>query len=400
MRRQFVGWAVIVLALAVTPAARGQIPYSYTLIAITGGTQPYTGLYSPSLNASGTAAFGANLTGNASGVFVGNGTTTTTIAQTGTTFTAFSDASGVILPAISPTSTSVAFFATRTPGAGGGGGIFRGNGATTTPIGTTPTFTTFNIIPAINSANTVSFTAAPAAGGQGVFSGTGGAATTIATSGTAVPSFVGPTAINSAGTVAFIANFADNSQQVLIGNGGPVSPIATTGTAVPSFAGPVSINGSAAVAFVGNLAGGGRAVFRGTTSTVDTIASTGTMVTTIGDFASINSIGAVAFAAQLSSGGQAIFTGDGATTNTVIQSGAALSGSTVQTLALGSFALNDLGQVAFVARLADGRQGVYVATPVPEAGGVFTIAAAVATLAGAGWRFRRPTFLYSSSQGS
>src|SRR5205823_7010846 len=111
-----------------------------------------------------------------------------------------------ILPAINPTSNAVAFFANLTSG---GSGIFRGDGTTTTPIGTTPTFTTFNTFPAINSANTVSFTAALPNGTQQVLAGNGTTTTPIATSGTSVPNFAGPTAINASGTVAFIANFSN-----------------------------------------------------------------------------------------------------------------------------------------------------------------------------------------------
>ncbi len=386
---RLIACAALVAATLAPPAARGQTTYSYTLIATTGGTSPFAGLFAPSVNAAGTAAFGATLTAGGQGVFTSNGTTTTTIAQTGTTFSTFRlTTTDPILPAISPTSNAVAFFANLT---GGGQGIFRGDGATTTTIASTPTFATFNTFPAINSAGTVSFTAGLPAGTQQVLAGTGTTTTPIATSGTTVPSFAGPTAINAAGTVAFIANFSNGSQQVLVGNGGPVSPIATTGTAVTSFAGPVSINGSGTVAFVGTLAGGGQAVFAGNTSTVTTIASTGTSVTGFGNFASINASNQVAFLATLSGGGQEIFVGNGTTAIPVIKTGDALAGSTVTSLALGSFAFNDLGQVAFAAGLANGRQGVFVATPVPEPAAVLTAAAAGIALAGAVRRGRRGT---------
>ena len=398
--QRLVAWAITVATLVITPAAHGQITYSYTLIAITGGTSPFAGVFAPSLNAAGTTAFGANLAAGGSGVFIGNGGATTTIAQTGPTFASFvnpGDLSGVILPSINPTSNTVAFFATRTAAAGGGSGIFAGTGAATTTIASAPNFNTvFNSRPAINSANTVSFVAATSTVQQ-VLVGNGGATTPIATSGTTVPSFVGPTAINGSGTVAFIANFSNGSQQVLVGNGGPVSPIATTGGTVPTFVGPVSINVPGTVAFVGNLTGGGQAVFAGNTSGVGTVASTGGAVAAFGDFASINSSSLVAFAATMSGGGQTIFTGNGTTANPVIQTGTPLSGSTVQSLALGAFAFNDLGQVAFAAQLADGRQGVYVATPVPEPAGVLTIAAAGLALAGAIRRGRHHLLTHAKS---
>ena len=70
---QFAGWIVLVTALTVPSVARSQITYSFTRIAVTSGTSPFSGVFAPSLNAAGTAAFGANLTAGGSGVFIGAG---------------------------------------------------------------------------------------------------------------------------------------------------------------------------------------------------------------------------------------------------------------------------------------------------------------------------------------
>jgi hypothetical protein len=59
-----------------------------------------------------------------------------------------------------------------------------------------------------------------------------------------------------------------------------------------------------------------------------------------------------------------IFTGPNPVVDKVIAKGDALDGSTVRFVALThSQALNEFGQIAFVAGLADGREGVYRADP-------------------------------------
>jgi hypothetical protein len=50
--------------------------------------------------------------------------------------------------------------------------------------------------------------------------------------------------------------------------------------------------------------------------------------------------------------------------NKVIGGGDVLFGSQVQSLSIARESLNDQGQIAFTANLADGRHGVYVATPI------------------------------------
>src|SRR5581483_4842645 len=69
---RFVGWAVLVAALAGPPTARGQT-YNFTQVAITGTGSPFAGVFAPSLNAAGTVAFGATLTAGGQGIFTGNG---------------------------------------------------------------------------------------------------------------------------------------------------------------------------------------------------------------------------------------------------------------------------------------------------------------------------------------
>lgn len=76
-----------------------------------------------------------------------------------------------------------------------------------------------------------------------------------------------------------------------------------------------------------------------------------------------------------------IFTGPDVNLDKVIATGDALDGSTVSQIAFGRGGLNDAGQVAFWARLADGRQGVYIAAvPEPSILALLAVGAATWTL--------------------
>jgi hypothetical protein len=85
----------------------------------------------------------------------------------------------------------------------------------------------------------------------------------------------------------------------------------------------------------------------------------------------INNNGDVAFLAELDSGGSGIFVGPDPVTDRVIGTGDTLDGSTITNLRFCDEGLNDSGQLAFVATLEDPtspegfRTAVFRATPVP-----------------------------------
>src|SRR5262249_29841714 len=98
-----------------------------------------------------------------------------------------------------------------------------------------------------------------------------------------------------------------------------------------------------------------------------------TVVDDTGAFASfgfapaLNARGQVAFEGTTKAGRVGIFTGSDPKKDRVIAVGDALDGSIVVDLGASAFgaALNNNGQIAFIAQLADGRTGVYRADPVP-----------------------------------
>ena len=92
----------------------------------------------------------------------------------------------------------------------------------------------------------------------------------------------------------------------------------------------------------------------------------------------MNNLGKPVFLAGLDNGAFGIFTGPDPVADKVIQLGETLFGSTATSFTLvpvgenyGNTDINDAGQVAFHYQLANGRQGIAVATPTPEPG-IFT----------------------------
>jgi hypothetical protein len=110
---------------------------------------------------------------------------------------------------------------------------------------------------------------------------------------------------------------------------------------------------------------------------LDIAALSGTSYSSFGAFTSIAPNGGVVFAANLVGGGQGIFTGSDPVANHVIRTGDILNGSTVVNVALANRAINGAGQIAFQVTLADGRQAVFIATPVPEPVGMLAVATGI-----------------------
>ncbi len=185
-------------------------------------------------------------------------------------------------------------------------------------------------------------------------------------------SFFGSASINDGGTVAF--RFHERVFQegvgsvtlkyIMMSTGTTPTPVADSSGSYSGFGDP-SLNDGGQLAFQGFLDAGGSEILRsddGTTLT--SIADTG------GPFSflyavSLNDSGQVAFHASLDAGGIGIFTGPDPIADKVIAVGDPLATSTVtQIINFGREGLNAAGQVAFIARLADGTEGVFRADPV------------------------------------
>jgi hypothetical protein len=125
------------------------------------------------------------------------------------------------------------------------------------------------------------------------------------------------------------------------------------------------INNSNTVAFAG-VVNGVFAIYRTSDGvTIDRVSDATVNVQSGNPFA-INDAGEVAYEAGNPAGtGAGIYIGTGAALRPVIEPGDALDGSTVVGVRLWPEGFNNPGQVAFHARLADGREGIYRADPPP-----------------------------------
>jgi hypothetical protein len=400
---------------------------SITQIARAGQAAPdsngtFQGFFSPVFNDLGQAAFNAYLTGTSGvgtddgGIFLGSGGSITQIAREGQaapggngTFSSFD------LPVIN-NSGQAAFFAFLTGTTGGGAddsGIFRGSGGSITQIAragqaapdANGTFSAFGGNPVLNDSGQAAFFAGltgTSGGGTdntGIFRGSGGSITQIAREGQAAPdangtfsNFFDPV-LNDLGQAAFLASLTGTSgggtdnTGIFRGSGGSLTQIARAGQAAPDangtfsgFGNPVlNDSGQAAFsAFLTGTSGGGTdnsGIFRGSGGSLTQIARKGqTAPDANGTFSNffdpvLNNSGQAAFTAFLTgtSGGgtdnSGIFTGDGIDFLQVVRTGDSLAGSTVTSASLGSDGLNQHGQIAYLATLANGNEVVRRWTP-------------------------------------
>ena len=193
---------------------------------------------------------------------------------------------------------------------------------------------------------------------------------------------ISPVSMNDSQTVAFLA-LAAGKAGIYRGSAVPLietGSVVAGGTVGISLVRPV-INNSGTVAFVGSVGGIGAHAYT---------TSDGVSVTLVGtnpiDRLAINDSGAIAYRKNTSGGsaaGEGLYVGQpGSIDKRVIGFGDPLDGSTFQTGFLWEESLNNHGQIAFWAQLADGRQGVYRANPVPV---LTSLSPSSATVGGAGF---------------
>jgi hypothetical protein len=254
---------------------------------------------------------------------------------------------------------------------GGGDALYIAAGGAVSQIANNQSGSPFSgfAAPAINNSNQVAFVAGFGPN-QGVFRYQNGAFTLIADNTSAFDGFANnQVGINAAGAVAFFARYPQGGggkEGLFVGSGGALVTIADTST----FAGFTdvlpSINSLGQVAFTATLTDGSQGIFVGSGGSLLKIADTSGQFSGLGT-AAINDSGQVVFAGYLKTGGSGLFTSNGITTEEVLAQGDSLFGSTViGTVGVGGLAENNSGQIVLIAQLADGRQEVVVANPVPE----------------------------------
>jgi hypothetical protein len=370
--------ASVILALCLTTAARGG-EGGYTFKRIADNTGSFISFsFAPAINNDGTVVFQALETptpqnDSPEGVFTGRGGPVTTVADSLTgpfgffnSAPAINDAGEVAFLADSPDESTTTLFKAGRRGL-----------TTIVTTGTGPNDFEFIFFPSINEQGEVAFSSQLHGGVDGSFKGSGGPLTTIVESNT---TFFLNSTINDAGEVAVVFVNALHAG-ILSGEGGPVTTlIDDTGPAgdFGTFTSPVAFFGETAainnkdeVVFKGFSGQPGAALFRLRHGKLETLAETTTgRFLDLGSQPALNNRGEVAFLGTLPGGAQGIFTGADPVGDKVIQVGDPLDGSTVSdlTFAFANTGLNDRGAIAFVASLADGRQGIFVATPDVDEG--------------------------------
>jgi hypothetical protein len=295
-------------------------------------------------------------------VHTGNGGPLTTISSSGSFFRGFTGRASINDKGL------VAFHGF--PDEPFASGIFTGSGGPITPVAVvSPNGGFFHSVtdrPAINDAGTVGFVASYSGGGLGVFTRQGsGPVISVADNAGAFASF-GFASLNNTGTVAFTADLDDGSSGIYTGNTGqPVTLIVGSDGPLSSFSTPsISDKGNIAFTALADTGGGGVYVRDGN-GLITPVADSSGAFSSFGAVA-INDGGMVLFYASLDAGGFGLFTGADPLNDRIIGSGDAFFGSTVTQLEFFNQGLNRQGQVGFRYTLANGVEGVAIATPVPE----------------------------------
>jgi hypothetical protein len=353
----YLGLGVLPVSLITLPDRTQAAPYIFTQIAETGGQFTILGS-PPTLNDSGSVAFRGVTSTGAEGMFVSSGGLITTIASATPPSSGFERN-----PAINNAGT-VAFGGLL----GGEFGVFTGSGGPITTVASTGGFfTQFESPPSINNLGTVAFNAQHVENGMsqwGIFTSSGGATTPITNTSGSFSGFSFPS-INTSGSVSFWASLDAGGEGIFVSNGSSIIPIAETGGPLTRFYLVSSMNDSGTVTFRANTAGGGQTLFMGNGSSLIPI------VDTTGSFSgfneqAINNRGTVVFQGFLDAGGEGIFTGPDPALNKIIGTGDLLFGSTVLGASIWPGAINNRGEVAFRAVLANGTEGIYLASPEPS----------------------------------
>jgi hypothetical protein len=190
-----------------------------------------------------------------------------------------------------------------------------------------------------------------------MFTGSGGPLTTILEVSEGAGTFGGPS-LNNSGVVAFPFTAPGMPRTILTGSGGPLTPSASL-----FEMNGICINNAGTVSFSAD------GVYTGSGGPLTRIVDDSLFAFFLRT--SINDRGGVAFHGDLRAPGiglniSGIFTGPDPVADKVIAEGDPLFGSTVEgpNINFGIEALNNKGQIAFGADLADGTRGVFVATPV------------------------------------
>ena len=370
--------SLCVLALATMPptSLSAHSKYSFTRIADDTGPLGEIGISPVAINDAGQVAFLANLKTGEPVLLVGSGGPLTTVADTSGRFRllGFPTAADIKksthgYPSINGLG-QVTFGAARTVG---GSGIFADLEGAISIIDNTVAFT-FDGDPFSSGSGTLTTVEATIAIAQrprqAILVGNGGPLTIIADTSRTFSVLDADPRINGSGQVVFHGIRQDGSDGIFTGNGGPLTVIADTSGPFASFSDAPAIADDGKILFQATLKASSAGpevagLFVSAGGNVHAVADATGRFISFGYAPAINAQGVIAFLGTTRSGKVGIFTGDDPDDDRVIAIGDDLDGSTVFDLSVLSFrtGLNNSGQIAFIAELADGRTSVYRADP-------------------------------------
>ena len=348
---------------------------NYTFTSVIDNTGQFSDFEAVAINNSGVVAFKGDMQSGVEGIYRTDGTTTTTIADTSSgEFSFYAGSTSLVsLPAIDDDGTVAFFIYTNYNPA-----IFTGSGGFTAAIvnsGDTncPFYVAWDN-PCIRNSE-VSFSGQLRGSGgnpfgpQGVFTepaSGGGGYNTIAQDGGMFLSGspFGGTSINAAGLVAYCGYLADGTEGLFVGPDGATN-LAQTGPgsqfySLDSFP---KISDTGLVVFWATLTNYTEGDFISSNGIVTQISVPGGGLPD-DQYPSINAAGTVACFGSDSAGQWAVLAGTGSVVDKVIAEGDSLFGSTVIGLGSpGNNGLNNNGQIVFPYSLANGVQGIAIATP-------------------------------------
>ena len=337
--------------------------HNFEFTNVVDSTQGYSKFETfPAINNQGGVVFVA-VKGGDQGVFVARNGAVTTIA---------SEASGLHFFGIDPAinASGVVAFGATTPA--NTRAIFTGTGGPLTLIvDSLASGLVKNVVgsPSINAAGTVAFSAVRNERGlpSSIYSVTGGPLTTLLnTASTGFRAF-GNVDINDAGKIVFHGFLQDGNEGIFIGTSSPAVVVSTaTNPELANGFNDAVINNGGTVAIIGFRSAGGIQVLTGNTRQLTPRNNPAQPAFTLAEHPSLNNRGAVAFYA-FPAGDPSEPTGifleasGGTSLIPVVRPGDRLFGSTVVSVGLGRFGLNDRFELAFQYVLEDGRSGIAIA---------------------------------------
>jgi Ca2+-binding RTX toxin-like protein len=164
--------------------------------------------------------------------------------------------------------------------------------------------------------------------------------------------------INENDEIAFNADLDTGSQGIFVSSDGEIAEIANNDEKFDQFSSP-DINDEGAIAFLTQRDDGSRGIYTNTYGKLDVLVDDSGEFSFFNSQPAFNNNGEVAFYGELDDGSAGIFVASEIGYEQIVAVGDELAGSTVEELVIVQEGINDSGQVAFQARLADGNLAIF-----------------------------------------